>query len=410
MKILYYDCFSGISGDMNLGALIDLGVPKEYLIDELAKLQVSGYEIKVSKSVKMGIEGTYVKVLLEEEAEHQEHTQQHEHEHSHEHEHHHNRGLIDITELIEASALNQKVKNRSIKMFDMVAEAEGKIHGKDKHEVHFHEVGAVDSIVDIVGAAICLDYLNVDKILSSSVEVGRGMVKCAHGIFPVPAPATTEILKGVPIKSISVPFEATTPTGAVILKAYVDKFTDNKEFIIEKAAYGIGFKDGEIPNVLRVFLGEEKNSNEGDFLSEEGIIIECNIDDMSPELYEPILERLFKLGVMDAYLSPIIMKKTRPAIKLSVLTSKELASKVEELLLFESTTLGVRKYNVEKTMLKREVKIIDTVYGPIAVKLAMNKGKIVKFKAEYEDCKKASDNHNVPLKWVYNEIDRALNI
>lgn len=256
MKILYYDCFCGISGDMNLAALIELGVPKEYLLKELSKLNIdSEYEIKVEKDEKLGINGTRVDVVLK--------NQLHKHEDHHEHEHeHHHRNLKDIENIINSSDLNEKVKESSIDMFMKVAKAEAKVHGKDLYEVHFHEVGATDSIVDIVGAAICLNYLVVDEIISSPVQVGGGFVKCAHGVMPVPAPATVEILKDIPINTGIVQFETTTPTGAAILAANVKKFTTKMNFSIKKTAYGVGHRDLDIPNVLRVYLGEKEESED----------------------------------------------------------------------------------------------------------------------------------------------------
>lgn len=252
MRILYYDCFCGISGDMNMAALINLGVPKEYLLQELSKINLNPeYNLMIDTCEKLGITGTRVDVIL------------HEHEHSHnqgEHDHHHHhRNLKDIEEIINSSDLNDKVKKLSLNIFMKVAEAEAKVHGKALYEVHFHEVGAVDSIIDIVGAAICIDYLKADKIMSSTVQVGGGFVKCAHGIMPVPAPATVEILKDIPVKSGIVQFETTTPTGAAILAANVEEFTDKVDFSIKKAAYGIGHRDLEIPNVLRVYLGEKES-------------------------------------------------------------------------------------------------------------------------------------------------------
>lgn len=250
MKILYYDCFCGISGDMNLAALIDLGVPKEYLEQQLTKLNLnSEYEIKIEKSVKLGITGTRVDVILKDKPDDHE-------EHVHNHGHHH-RNLKDIEEIINSSDLSGKVKTLSLDMFMKVAEAEAKVHGKGLYEVHFHEVGATDSIVDMVGAAICLDYLKVDRIIASTVQVGGGFVKCAHGIMPVPAPATAEILKNIPISTGIVQFETTTPTGAAILAVNVNEFVPKVDFLIKKIAYGIGHRDLEIPNVLRVYLGEK---------------------------------------------------------------------------------------------------------------------------------------------------------
>lgn len=257
MKVLYYDCFCGISGDMNLGALIDLGVDKNYLINELSKLNLdSEFEIKIEKSVKNSISGTRVDVILK--GHHHEESNSGDNHHVHE-QHHHHRNLHDIKNIINSSSLEDSIKKVSMNIFMKVAEAEAVVHNKPIDEVHFHEVGAVDSIIDIVGAAICLDYLKVDKILASPVQVGGGFVKCAHGIIPVPAPATVEILKNIPIKTGIVQFETTTPTGAAILAANVEQFIDKVDFSIEKIGYGIGHRDLEIPNVLRVYLGNEEN-------------------------------------------------------------------------------------------------------------------------------------------------------
>lgn len=256
MRILYYDCFAGISGDMNLGAMIDLGVDADYLVNELKKLGLNNeYEIKVGRESRKGIQGTKVDVILKGHDHcHKEQVGDH-HHHSADHIH---RNLKDIENIINSSELSDNVKKVSLNIFMKVAEAEAKVHGKPLYEVHFHEVGAIDSIVDIVGAAICLEYLKVDKVMASSIELGGGFVKCAHGLIPVPAPATVEILKGIPVKSGIVPFETTTPTGAAILAANVEEFTNNVDFIIEKAAYGVGGRDTEIPNVLRVYLGKKK--------------------------------------------------------------------------------------------------------------------------------------------------------
>lgn len=282
MKILYYDCFAGISGDMNLGAMIDLGVEKEYLINELYKLKIdTEYEIKIEKRSKNGIHGTKVDVILnnstldnhENEHNHDSHHHNHSHKHNndnHTHKHHHHnheenhihRNLKDIEAIINTSELSEKVKKLSINMFMEVAKAEAKVHGKDLYDVHFHEVGAIDSIVDIVGAAICIDYLKPDKIMASHIEVGGGFVKCAHGLIPVPAPATIEILRGIPIKSGVVAYETTTPTGAAILASNVDQFKDKMDFTIEKIGYGLGSRDLEIPNVLRVYIASDNKKKQ----------------------------------------------------------------------------------------------------------------------------------------------------
>ncbi|MDF2882973.1 MAG: hypothetical protein K0R54_3530 [Clostridiaceae bacterium] len=391
MKILYYDCFCGISGDMNLAALIDLGAPKEYLLQQLSKINLnSEYKLIIDTSEKLGITGTRVDVIL------------HEHEHSHgEHDHHHHhRNLKDIEEIINSSDLSDKVKKLSLDMFMKVAEAEAKVHGKTLYEVHFHEVGAVDSIIDIVGAAICLDYLNVDKIMASHVQVGGGFVKCAHGIMPVPAPATVEILKNIPINSGIVQFETTTPTGAAILASNVEEFTDKVDFSIKNTAYGIGHRDLEIPNVLRIYLGEKESSEK----KGEQYILETNIDDMNPELYGYVEEKLFEAGAMDVFKTPIYMKKGRPGIKLSVLVGEKNEKAVLDIIFEETTSLGVRKYSVDKIMLKRDFSKVTTEYGDITVKKSYYKGKLVKYKPEYEECKAIAKEKNIPIDSIYKAV------
>lgn len=469
MKILYYDCFCGISGDMNLAALLDLGVPKEYLLKEISKLKLdSEYEIKIEKAVKHGITGTRVDVILKlhnhkhmEEHQHKpensiqcshthennalhNHTHEHNHihnscedvnhehahkvsdnhnhqhnhvhdnlnldHHNHEHSHlheenhshheHNHRNLQDIENIINSSELNDKVKELSLHMFMKVAEAEAKVHGKSLYEVHFHEVGAIDSIVDMVGAAICLDYLHVDKIMASPVQVGGGFVKCAHGLMPVPAPATVEILKNIPINTGIVQFETTTPTGAAILAANVKEFTPKINFIISKTAYGIGHRDLEIPNVLRVYLGEETTVEK----IEEQYILETNIDDMNPEFYEYIEEKLFESGALDVYKAAIFMKKGRPGVKLSILITEKLEQNVLEVIFNETTSIGVRKYKVEKIMLNREFSKVKTQYGDITIKKSYYKGKLIKYKPEYEECKAVAKEKNITLDRIYKEV------
>ncbi|MBC8060394.1 MAG: nickel pincer cofactor biosynthesis protein LarC [Clostridiaceae bacterium] len=415
MKILYYDCFAGISGDMNLGAMLDLGVDSKYLINELSKLSLNNeFNIKIKTDIRKGISGTKVDVILlnqepsEEEHSHEQVHHQHNHvHHTHEEEkqdHHHQRNLQDIEDIINSAGFSEKVKTLSLKIFYKIALAEAKIHNKPIDQVHFHEVGATDSIVDIIGAAICADYLKVDKILCGQIQLGGGFVKCEHGLFPVPAPATMEILKGIKVKSGIVPFEMTTPTGAAILAAMVDEFSDLLEFTATKIGYGIGGRDTEIPNVLRVYLGETKE----EYLYEEAVIIECNIDDMNPEVYDYVLEKLFSAGAQDVYLTPIIMKKGRPAITLSVLGNPMDEIKLENLVLSETSTLGIRKYRVKKKMLKREIIKLQTSYGEINVKAAYLNGEKVKFKPEYDECKKIALEKNVPIFKIYEEINKKL--
>lgn len=416
MRVLYYDCFSGISGDMNLGAMIDLGVNEDYLLKELCKLHLHGYRIEVKKDEKKGITGTKVNVILEDHLNNEhdhghkhdnEHSGGHEHNDGHKHEdhhvHHHHRNLKDIEEIIYNSKLNSRVKELSMKIFEKVAEAEAKVHGKSLYDVHFHEVGAVDSIVDIVGAAICYDYLNVDKVISAPIELGKGFVNCAHGTFPVPAPATTEILKGIPIKKGTIPFEATTPTGAAILATLVSEYKEDFSFNIDKIGYGIGFKDeGNIPNVLRVFLGEVQHN-------QDVYVLECNIDDMNPEIYPYVMDKLMEAGALDVYLTPTIMKKGRPGINLSVLYNIESEDKVKNLVLKETTTLGFRKYRVQRECLDRSIEHIDTPYGKIKIKNAYLNGEKVKCKPEYEDVKSIAEREGISFNEVYNGVLKELN-
>ncbi len=407
MKILYYDCFSGISGDMNLGALVDLGVDGEYLKKELAKLKLdSEFEIIISKGLKKGISGTKVDVILTQEEHHHEHTEDHTHNEneSDEHHEHHHRNLYDIEAIINAADLSDNVKELSRNMFMQVAEAEAKVHGKPIEEVHFHEVGATDSIVDIVGAAIALDYLKADRILASPVQVGGGFVKCAHGLMPVPAPATAEILKGIPTRAGIVPFETTTPTGAAILPANVSQFTETTNFSVEKIGYGLGNRDLDIPNVLRVFWGQSEEHEE----TEEQYLLETNIDDMNPEYYSYAEELLFKAGALDVFKTPIIMKKGRPAVKLSVLTEQETLKEITDIIFKETTSLGLRKFKVEKIMLSREFLTVTTPYGEVRVKKSFYEGEPVKYKAEYEDCRRIAEEQNLAIAEIARAVDRAM--
>lgn len=414
MKVLHYDCFCGISGDMNLGALLDLGVDEDYLRRELSKLNLDDeYELQVKKDNKKGISGTRVDVVLK-KAHHVHKRDQHEHQHHHEvqkdiesgnhHIHHAHRNLKDIESIIINSSLSDGVKKVSLDIFMKVAVAEAKVHGKPLYEVHFQEVGAVDSIVDIVGAAICLDYLKVDKIMASAVQLGGGFVKCAHGIIPIPAPATVEILKNVPVKSGLVPFETTTPTGAAILAANVGAFTNHMDFSVEKIGYGIGHRELEIPNVLRIYLGYEGRKDK----KEEQYILETNIDDMNPELYGYIEEKLFAQGALDVFKTAISMKKGRVGTKLSVLVNEKQEENVLDVIFRETTSIGVRKYKVEKIMLSRDFVKISTQYGDVTVKNVYYQGEKVKYKPEYEDCKRIANEKNIPISRVYQELCKIM--
>ncbi|KPL12642.1 MAG: hypothetical protein AMS26_16800 [Bacteroides sp. SM23_62] len=399
MTVLYYDCFSGISGDMNLGAMIDLGVDPKSLVDQLSRLDLSGYEMKITKDQRKGISGTKVDVVIDEIP----------HDHGHNHDHQNHRNLEDISRIIQGSDLSQAVKDRSIMMFRKLAEAEGKIHNQPIEEVHFHEVGATDSIVDIVGAAICIESIAPDMIMSSAVELGGGFVKCEHGIFPVPAPATAEILAGIPVKSGAAPYEMTTPTGALILACNAVKFGPMQDLRISRTAYGIGNRDMDIPNVLRVHLAESTGHANGLPETRKALVMECNIDDMNPEMYGYVMEILFGLGADDVFITPVMMKKARPASKLTVLCSPDKKQTMTETLLTHTTSLGVRSYEVDKTMLEREFTKIQTKYGEVTVKTAIYRGKHLKSKPEYEDCIRLAKEHGIPVQKIYDEISRQLN-
>lgn len=413
MTILYYDCFSGISGDMNLAALIDLGVPVDYLQQELLKLPVDGYQLLVSKASKMGIGGTLVNVKLTSESKPsfnpssfkvggvvpaKESVLATKHEH---------RTFASIRAIIQASTLNQNVKDISINIFKRVAIAEGKVHGMPIEEVHFHEVGAVDSIVDIVGAAICLDYLKPDTIISSAIELGGGMVRCEHGLFPVPAPATAEILAGIPVNMGGANFETTTPTGAAILAATVNAYQSLSQVSINKTAYGIGHKDGERPNVLRV-LWCETNTKSSLWNNEEVVVAECNIDDSTPETLAYVMERLLQQGAQDVYFTPITMKKSRPATMLSFLCLHEKLDELQQFVFSETSTLGIRWYTANKSVLHRKFETIETPWQPVRIKWAMLNGVDIKFKPEYDDCVAIALKYNIPLQEVIETIHNII--
>lgn len=375
MRTLYFDCFSGISGDMAVGALLDLGVSKEYLLEELKKLNIDEeYRIDIKKVRKSGIDATQFDVILTEHR-------------------HHSRNLFDIEGIIDKSDLSKGVKVLSKKIFRIVAEAEAKVHGERLYDVHFHEVGATDSIIDIVAFSICIEYLKIDKVISSYINTGRGFVECEHGVLPVPAPATAEILKGIPIYSDEREFELTTPTGAAIIKAVAEDFKMDCPLVIKNVGYGAGKRETEKPNVLRVILSDDEQ--------DELFLIQANIDDMTGQMYGYLMEKLLNAGAKDVYYTPIYMKKNRPAVILNVITSKSKEDEILDIIFTESTTIGVRKIKIDRVELKREIKKIETEYGEVRVKIARYKDKIVNVKPEYEDLKKIAEKNNIPLKELY---------
>ena len=398
MKVLYFDCSSGISGNMTLGALTEIIGDENYLINELKKLNVDGYTIEISKKVKNGITGTYVDVILGHEHEHHhDHEHSHkEHEHHHEYHHHEHRNLDDVNKIIDKSSLDNEVKELAKRIFLRVAKAESKVHNKPLDEVHFHEVGAIDSIVDIVGTAILIKKINPDKIISSIVNDGYGFIECAHGTMSVPVPATSEIFTGANVKfrQIDVDTELVTPTGAAIIAELAEEFTTLPAMTTEKIGWGAGFKELKIPNILKVYYGDIQEQNEN------FVVMETNIDDCSGEVLGYTQEKLFQNGALDVFYTPIFMKKNRPAYRLTVACKKEDMYKLQNIMFKETTTIGIRYRFESRTELGRELVEIDTKYGKLQAKKVINNGETYVY-PEYESMKKLAEKNNIPLKELY---------
>ena len=368
-RALFYECFAGISGDMHLGALIDVGVPDEHLVSELERLELANeFDLVVESGKKMGITGTRVTVRLADGID-----KPHRH-------------LATIKGILQRAGYPARVEELALTMFNMIAVAEAKIHGTSIDAIHFHEVGATDSIVDIAGAAIGIAYLDVDVVFCSPVELGSGMVRCEHGLMPVPAPATAEILTHAPCHYGGVDGEATTPTGAAILATAVDRFESPRDFTPNSIGYGIGQKDFAVPNALRLTLGELRDSEtELALETETNIEVECNIDDMTPEAFGPLTESLFSNGAKDVFLTPIVMKKSRPGTKLSLLVDEARLDAVLAELFAGSTTIGARMRQVTKRMLPREEQTVTTSMGDIRVKIVTLPGGSRRWKPEHDD-------------------------
>ncbi|WP_169752685.1 nickel pincer cofactor biosynthesis protein LarC [Campylobacter mucosalis] len=376
--IIYYDASAGISGDMNIAALLELGVNFDELKDELLKLNLADeYELELTKVVKNGISASKFDVKLKT--------------------HTHERSFKQIKELIKSSNLSQNVKDRAISIFTTIAVAEAKIHNKSVDDIHFHEIGATDSIVDIVGACICYEILGIDEFVSSSIELGGGIVKCEHGELSVPVPAVCEILSGKNVSINRANYEMTTPTGAGILATLCKSFAQKQNFNIKKIGYGAGSKDNEnFANVLKIMLCEKSTQNT------TNVMIETNIDDMSAESLAFACEVLLKAGANDVFCTPIIMKKGRAGVKLSVLAKPNDAQKLKELIFTHTSAIGLREYEVSKCELPRTIKSIDTKFGEVRVKISEFNGK-QKVKAEFEDCKTLAIKHNVSIDEVAKE-------
>ena len=389
MKILYFDCFSGVSGNMILGAMVDAGIDIKALKKELKKLDLHGYSLKVSKVKRKGIKGTKVDVIVDKKK------------------HLHHTHYKDIKRLIERSKLPEKIKEDSLSIFKNIAEAEAKIHRTSVDNVHFHEVGAVDSIVDVVGASICISLLNSDITLSSPINTGKGMVKTEHGLLPVPAPATTEMLKGFPSYSSDIEFELATPTGVGIITAMAKASNTIPVMKTNVIGYGAGSKDfSDSPNLLRIMIGEGYSPSEQDSIT----VIESNIDDMNPQFYDHIMNRIFDAGALDVFLTPIIMKKTRPAVKITLLSENDNVNKLADILLKETTSFGLRMYKTERIKLEKEIKTVKTEYGSTKVKIGKKNGKIINIAPEYEDCKRIANERGISIREVYEKVKSATRI
>lgn len=460
MKILYFDCATGISGNMAIGALLEICDGEQYLRDELAKLEVPGYQLNVIKRDSHGIDGTYVEVLeantgipvdaihdgnknvgcsatlglhhghthshhheLDSSPEHHSHGHCHEHEHNHsldnhcdnhqdDHDNNHNhvhRTYADIKQIIEGSGITEAAKELSRSMFQKVAAAEAAVHGKPIDEVHFHEVGAIDSIVDIVSVAILMDYIKPDRVISSVVSDGCGTIKCAHGVLSVPVPATSMIYKNehIRFKQIEVPTELVTPTGAAIISTFAESYGLMPEMNLNKIGIGVGSRNIGGPNTLRVFLGEDVTAD-GETQNGDIIVINSNIDDSSGEDLGYVLEKLMDAGALDVSYAPIFMKKNRPAYRLEVICRAEIREKLSEIIFDETTTIGVRYYLVQREELARVRTLVDTELGQIEAKQVSTTSGHTYTYPEYESMKSIASELGVSMKSVRAAFEKGL--
>jgi len=391
MRRAYIDCSSGISGDMMLGALIDAGVASDKLFAELKKIKIGYYEFRRTRAMRSGVAATRVEIKVPEKQPH--------------------RSMGDIEDLIESSKLDAAVKKRALGVFSLLAEAEGKIHNKPADKVHFHEVGAVDSILDILGCSIGVEWLGLTEIAASAVNVGGGQVETQHGLYPVPAPATAELLKDIPSYSSGVEAELATPTGAAMLKSWVKEFGGMPAMKVEKIGYGAGARDiPKQPNVVRLMVGEAVEVEQGTVAppgDEIVSVIEANIDDMSPQLYGFFVEKAIEAGALDVSCASVQMKKNRPGLMVTVLCRPEESDGLAQVLFDQTTTIGLRIYEARRKVLEREEVNVDTSYGTVRVKVARRDGHVINFTPEYEDCRRLAEEKSVPLKQILLEANFA---
>jgi uncharacterized protein (TIGR00299 family) protein len=400
-RTVYFDCFSGASGDMVLGALLDLGLPLDGLRAALGSLAVDVGAIAAERVIRAGVAATKFRAEAADDDEQHDHLQN-----DHGHQHHHGQGrahrhphhsLKEIRALIERSALSPRGKDRAIGMFQRLAEAEAQVHAIPVEQVHLHEVGALDSIVDIVGAVYGMEWLGADEIVASPLNVGSGTVECAHGTFPVPAPATALLLRGVPIQAGPVAAEMVTPTGALLVTEYASAFGPLPAMRVEAIGYGAGHRDfTTFPNVLRILQGESTGAG----AREPIVVVECEIDDMNPQLFGPLMDRLFEAGALDVFYSAVQMKKNRPGVLVTVLTPPAHRESIASLLFTETTTIGVRFQDVVRERLAREIQQVDTPIGPIRFKVARRDGRVLNAAPEFDDCAAVAAARKMSIKDV----------
>jgi uncharacterized protein (TIGR00299 family) protein len=448
MLLAYLDCFSGVSGDMFLGALVDAGVPAKLFEDTVAGLNI-GARLEISQVNRGGITATKMDVYIHGEVElprevfwaQQNHEHGHDHDHEHEHphkpdhehdpvelkehnysqarnessravaapaphedKHEHGRGLKEIREIIRNANISDRAKATAIAMFEALGAAEAKIHNNDIEKVHFHEVGAVDAIVDIVCSAVGAEALGVDEIICSPLNVGGGTVRCAHGLLPVPVPATVELLKGAPVYSSGLQVELVTPTGAAIVKTLAKRFSAFPAMTIEKSGYGAGTRDfSGHANVLRLTIGESRAEIAENVSSEAISVLEANLDDLNPQVFGYVVDRLFEEGALDVFAVPVQMKKNRPGMLLTVLSKPEDAQELTKIIFTETSTLGVRRRDEQRQTLARKWITVGTRWGDVRLKVASMNGTVTNYAPEYEDCRKIAAQHHVPLKSVMQE-------
>ena len=412
-RILYFDCFNGASGDMVLGALLDAGLPLDELRRALGSLALDGAGVSATRVLRAGVSAT--KFLVEEHAPNghghghdDRHAHQHDHHgHGHEHgghHHHPHRSLAEINALIERSALSPAAQDRAKQLFHRLGEAESAIHQIPIEKIHLHEVGALDSIIDIVGAVFAIEWFRADRIISSPLNVGGGMVNSAHGNFPVPAPATVKLLGGAPVYSSGVQSELVTPTGALLVTSYASSFSPVPAMTIDKVGYGAGDRDlPGTPNVLRVLVGESTDRPH----TERILVLQCEIDDMNPQLFGLVMDRLYAAGALEVFFSSVQMKKNRPGTLLTILARPEQREELSALVFRETTTIGVRYHDVQRERLEREIVPVDTPLGNVRFKVARLGDTIVNASPEFEDCLRIAAERGVPVKDVQAAASKA---